>query len=344
MKRAFTAALAAASLSALLLTGCAGQEQHLGFIGTEKAKNIALEESGLFATEVQFTSATLNTKNGIDYYRVAFLSHGEEYEYDIDALTGVTIDDHAGGDVPLVTDADTFAPLELPGETISVSIVPAPQPVEQAPKPAPEPQPEEPLVTDADTFEVVPPPAPESPPAEPASKEEPALPFRPPEDSLVTDADSFIQDHGTGAALPVSEREAKEAALRQAGCAESEVTFAYCRTDSEDGRQIYSIAFSDQAGNRYETEVDAATCEILSYDMDSAAPASGSILPVDKAREIALAQVPGAAAENLLELQTEHDDGRLSYEGAIRFQGTTYEFEIDGYSGAIRSWEVDDPR
>lgn len=38
------------------------------------------------------------------------------------------------------------------------------------------------------------------------------------------------------------------------------------------------------------------------------------------------------------------DDGRLEYEGTIYYNGVEYEFSIDGYSGAIRSWEVDSHR
>ena len=53
------------------------------------------------------------------------------------------------------------------------------------------------------------------------------------------------------------------------------------------------------------------------------------------------AQVPGAAEGDIREFSTDRDDGRLEYEGEIRYNGVTYEFEIDGYSGAIRSWETD---
>ena len=31
----------------------------------------------------------------------------------------------------------------------------------------------------------------------------------------------------------------------------------------------------------------------------------------------------------------------MEYEGSILYNGMEYEFEIDGYSGAIRNWEAE---
>ena len=56
---------------------------------------------------------------------------------------------------------------------------------------------------------------------------------------------------------------------------------------------------------------------------------------------MALAQVPGAAVSDIQEFKADDDDGRTEYEGKIIYDGMQYEFEIDGYSGAIRSWEVE---
>lgn len=48
---------------------------------------------------------------------------------------------------------------------------------------------------------------------------------------------------------------------------------------------------------------------------------------------------PGATASDIREFETDYDDGRTEYEGKIVYDGMEYEFEIDGYSGAIRNWE-----
>lgn len=70
-------------------------------------------------------------------------------------------------------------------------------------------------------------------------------------------------------------------------------------------------------------------------------PSSGSFISESRAKEIALAQVPGATAAHIREFEVDYDDGHLEYEGVIVYKGMEYEFEIDGYSGAIRDWDVE---
>ena len=97
----------------------------------------------------------------------------------------------------------------------------------------------------------------------------------------------------------------------------------------------------------YDYEIDASTGDILSYDFDAEGytpPTSGTAITADQAKEIALAEVPGATASDIYEFELDRDDGRLEYEGTIYYNGTEYEFTIDGYSGAIRSWEVEPSR
>ena len=95
----------------------------------------------------------------------------------------------------------------------------------------------------------------------------------------------------------------------------------------------------------YDYEIDAADGTILSSDFDAegyTAPTdSATAITADQAKEIALAEVPGATVDDIYEFELDRDDGRLEYEGAIWYDGTEYEFTIDGYSGAIRSWEAD---
>lgn len=91
-------------LVALLSAGCAHQQQkQMGFIGIDQAKDLALTDSGFSTSEVEFTSTELKNRSGTDYYQVCFLSSGEKYRYDIDALTGIIID----CDIPKKTDGDT---------------------------------------------------------------------------------------------------------------------------------------------------------------------------------------------------------------------------------------------
>ena len=63
-------------------------------------------------------------------------------------------------------------------------------------------------------------------------------------------------------------------------------------------------------------------------------------ISVEKAKEIALEQVPGATEADIWEFRTDQNDGRLEYEVEIYYDQKEYEFEIDGYSGAIRDSDV----
>ena len=148
-----------------------------------------------------------------------------------------------------------------------------------------------------------------------------------------------------GQAAAVTEEQARETALSHAGLTADQVTFVRSELDRDDGRLMYDVEFYTSDYKEYDYEIDAATGEILSYDYDAegysyqpnATP--GTAITAEQARAIALAEVPGAAESDIYEFETDRDDGRLEYEGKIIYNSTEYEFTIDGYSGAIRSWE-----
>ena len=63
--------ISAAALSLLVLAGCS-KDGMAGYIGTAEAKNVALENAGLTASQVKFTDVELDDKNGTHYYQVEF--------------------------------------------------------------------------------------------------------------------------------------------------------------------------------------------------------------------------------------------------------------------------------
>ena len=152
---------------------------------------------------------------------------------------------------------------------------------------------------------------------------------------------------GTGAAI--TEEEAKEIALSHAGLSSDQVTFLRSKLDYDDGRQVYDVEFYTSDYKEYDYEIDASTGTVLSYDFDAEGytPSTGgttSAITADQAKQIALAEVPGATESDIYEFEVDRDDGRIEYEGSIYYDGTEYEFTIDGYSGAIRSWEAEPTR
>ena len=293
--------LCAAALIALSAAGCGQQSSQAEYIGIDAAKAIALEAAGVSESAAAFSTAGLDQQNGMDYYAVDFTANGQNYAYDIDAVTGVIIEGGAASAMTAVSD--------LPGGTAAatpdVQAQATPAAGTAAPTPAVSSQPTPAAGTAAPT---------------------PAVPAQP-------------------APAGITGERAQEIALAHAGLTASQVTFVRSRLDYERGRQCYEVEFYTAGFTEYDYEIDASTGEILSYDFDAEGyvpPAAGSTaITADQAMQIALAEVPGAGASDIWEFEVDMDDGRLEYEGTIYYSGMEYEFTIDGYSGAIRGWEVE---
>ena len=156
---------------------------------------------------------------------------------------------------------------------------------------------------------------------------------------------------------PIGESKAKSVALSHAGKKEADVKFVKVHLDRDDGRTVYEVEFYDGNNMEYDYDIDAYSGEVVSFDYDAEdykKPAENkpseskpenkpaeSKISESKAKEIALAQVPGAKESDIKEFEVDRDDGRIEFEGKIIYDGMEYEFEIDGYSGAIRNWEVE---
>lgn len=280
----------------LTLAGCGAQQAgQVSYIGAEAAKDRALEEAGLTASQVQFSGTDMSTRNNVDYYQVSFTANGQSYQYDIDALTGTVIDSQT-------PNSEQTPDAQQPGGAAQST---------QAPEGS--------LITDADTYGPTDQSGQSAPPSPPSS---------------------------TGGQETISEEMAKEAALNHAGVSADQVTFVKAGLDWDDGRQHYDVEFYTADYREFDYDIDPYTGEVLSFDHDAEyytppANSSGAELTADEAKALALAQVPGATLEHIREFNVDYDDGRLEYEGAIYYNHMEYEFEIDGFSGAIRNWDVE---
>ena len=305
--------LGAALALTLVLTACGGQQAgKLAYIGADAAKALALELTGLTANQATAVTTDMDTKDGLDYYRVEVIANGQYYRYDVDALTGTVIDSQTPKNEP----AGSSDPAAV-GDTVIGTAPSADLAGSAAPVGTVAPTPPVPVTS--------------APPA-------------------------------TGSAL-IGEEKAKQIALDHAGLKESQITFVRSHLDRDDGRQVYDVEFyvaDGQVVREYDYEIDAQSGAVRDVDYDAeyysrpvSTPApqtsgkpqsggqSGGAITADRAKEIALAQVPGATTANIREFETDYDDGRLEYEGTIVYNKMEYEFEIDGYSGAIRSWDVE---
>ncbi len=57
----------------------------------------------------------------------------------------------------------------------------------------------------------------------------------------------------------------------------------------------------------------------------------------DRAKQIALARVPGATKDHIRKFEGDKD----SYDGIIIYNGVEYDFEIDAFTGRIIDWDVE---
>lgn len=304
-----TTGLCVLGLSMLLLGGCAQQERRMEALTEQAAQTLAVEAAGLSGTEVVFASTELERRDGVDYYQVVFSSGEKNYECDVDAITGTVIEVRQPTEVDVLQNGTNGLSNGTP--------------------------PEGSLVTDADTYN----------PAVPAGQS--GTPSG--QESTAANQNNASSGQGgqQGSSGQLTAQQAKEKALAHANLTLDEVVFVVCELDWEHGRQVYEVEFYTNDAREFDYEIDASTGEVLSYDYDAehyTAPSTGSeggSISQERAKEIALAQVPGAVLSDIREFETDYDDGRLEYEGKIFYGGMEYEFTIDGYSGAIREWEAD---
>lgn len=124
MKKTMTIALSAAALTlALAACGSSPKTQAPSYVGMDAAKNAALADAGVSTTDAVFTTADLDDKNGTAYYELKFSDGTAEYEYDVDALTGVVIegkkDDAATGNTAIVNSGSGNA-ADISGTSTSI--------------------------------------------------------------------------------------------------------------------------------------------------------------------------------------------------------------------------------
>lgn len=152
----------------------------------------------------------------------------------------------------------------------------------------------------------------------------------------------------TRSAASITDAQAKATALTHAGLSESDVTYIYASLDWDDGRQEYEVEFFS-GSTEYEYTINAATGSIISYSRDyrdvnrqnsGQSQRGEATITEDAARNLALANVPGATATNV-RIHLDYDDGRPVYEGTIVYQEIKYDFEISAVDGTILEWDAE---
>lgn len=144
----------------------------------------------------------------------------------------------------------------------------------------------------------------------------------------------------------ISEEEAKAIALNHAGLTADQVNFIKSSLDRDDNTQHYDVEFYAN-DTEYDYEIDPRTGEILEYDHEAENYSSSSntntnaTISEEKAKQLALDKVSGAATSDIKEFKLDNDNNKLHYEGTIIYEQHKYEFEIDANNGDILEWDVE---
>lgn len=298
------------------LAGCQNQQsqtaQTAEYIGIEAAKETALKSAGLTEDQADFSTAGLDSRDGTFFYQVNFEAEGMEYDYAIDAVTGVVIEENS---VAADDGAEAAGAAASEAETSGAAADDGAEAVGAA--------------ASRDAAEDAASGAVQASGAAQAS-----------EAAQTSAAAQNASDSGM-----IGEEKAKEIALNHAGLAEDQTQRLWVKRDYDDGRSIYEVEFYGEGRDEYDYEIDAVTGEIVAFDTDlhdhGTAPSEGqSQVSEEQVRQTVLERVPGASAENIF-LHLEWDDGRLEYEGELIYDNMEYEFKIDAYSGAVTEWEAE---
>ncbi len=147
----------------------------------------------------------------------------------------------------------------------------------------------------------------------------------------------------------ITQEDAKERALSDAGVANGDAVFTKDRQDHDDGRSVYEFDFYTDTA-KYEYEIDAQTGEICKRSAewfqttaDQTAPVStGSYIGADQAKASALSHAGYAESEVVFsKAKLEKDDGRDVYEVEFYVGSMEYEYKIDAYTGSLLEYDAE---
>lgn len=136
----------------------------------------------------------------------------------------------------------------------------------------------------------------------------------------------------------ISEDEAKEIILQDAGLSSSEVTFIKCKRHFEDNIVVYDIEFVTD-DKKYDYEIQTENGRILESDVDLIEQVFGTpTVSIEEAKAAALAYT-GVSETNavFVKIELEHDDN--DYDIEFYSDSILYECEVDSYSGNVTKME-----
>ena len=347
-------------------------EKLSSYITLDKAKEIALNHSGVDASKAAFFDREFDLDDGKAVYEIDFVAGGIEYEYEVDAKTGKILsfesdrDDHDDKTVteskPTSTGYITKAAAKK-AALDHVGVKEADAYFEKV-----ELDEDDGLVLfeieftangkeyeydiNAKTGKVV-------------GSEQEVDDDRPVNTKPSTGTESSKPSTNTESSKPavnnessstsadyISKDKAKSAALSHAGVKGADARFERVELDRDDGRVYYEVDFSAN-GYEYDYEIDAKSGKVLDVDKerverdddddddDDRAPANtANYIGKDKAKSTAFNHA-GVTSAKSVSVELDEDDGRYVYQVEFEANGYEYDYEIDAVSGKVLKAEKD---
>ena len=145
----------------------------------------------------------------------------------------------------------------------------------------------------------------------------------------------------------ITEAQAKQIALADAGLTEDQVTFVRSQVDYDDGVKEFEVEF--YAGNmEYDYDIDAASGAIRSKDQDcefyapTAGQAAGGAVTKEQALETALNHAGVSKANaSYVQVHKDYDDGMEQFDVKFYVGMTEYSYDIDANTGRIVDYDIE---
>lgn len=291
-------------------------------IGVEKAKNIALEHSGLTASEVSFTKAKFEFDNGSHIYEIEFDTAEKKYKYEIDAINGtvkkteikpIFLSDFQPDEEKVISvDEAKKKALEHAGMTSSqASFTKAKLEKENGIYVY-----EIKFICDGVQFEYD-------------------------INAINGETVEFSKKEETTEPQPlIGEEAAKKISIEHSGLTAKNVKFTKSELDEENGIFVYEIKFETETV-KYEYHIDSLTGDVVKNVSKEIFIPQDKPAPIDpeEAKKIAFDDAGVERPEHPHVFEKDVDENGVKFEIEFSTEKGKFKYEIDGHTGEIREKE-----
>ena len=318
------------------------------YIGVDKAKQIALSDANVSASDASFTKTELDSDDSTPKYDIEFRTSDKKYDYEINAANGNIIEK----DIETIRTPQTSKPSGNTGSSSYIGLDKAKQIA----------------LSDANVS------ASDATFTKTSLDSDDRTPkydieFRTSDkkyDYEINAANGNIIEKdietirtpqtskpsgNTGSSNYIGLDKAKQIALSDANVSASDAAFTKTSLDSDDRTPKYDIEFRT-SDKKYDYEINAANGNIIEKDIEtirtpqtskpSGNTGNSDYIGIDEAKQVALSHAGLSESDvRFTKSELDRDDGRYEYEIEFVSGRTEYEYKIDAVSGKILEHDSD---